>query len=309
MTGVTDSAVRAALERVRSVPSVCRHFSVPLEETHRQYGIEQRLLEMLLDCGLPHHGSGQNLRLDPLDLENLGFALALPSPQRTVLLRWGRSLSAPMQNERGAYEIRLTWQCPDPGHTGDCRFHPGPPMTSLLPQEPSGSMVGLRSTFRVDPLHEVHDFGSALDPLIAEAATLDFHRLPEPLTGDLAFVRETRLADCRLANLHLTRLAGDLGLTVRPASGLFLGAPFPSRHVWFEVRVGDRWVAADPFFLHTLARWGVVRAEEWPLTHSPRNVLWRFETSNRVDTPLVRHGERTAPVGVVARWMPASPRQ
>jgi hypothetical protein len=99
-------------------------------------------------------------------------------------------------------------------------------------------------------------------------------------------------------------MAAAAGVNARPAAGLFLGALFPFRHIWVEVEVGRRWVAADPFFLGTLRRWGVVNGDDWPVDQSPRNILWRLRSAPSINEPFVTHHGREAPVAVSAQWVP-----
>lgn len=300
---MSDRRLADLLSRVVTVPDQHRNFVISLEEAFRGFGLDGDLVGAALDLGLPHRGGGADLRLDPLDLENIGSGLALASPQRAAVTRWARALSEVVRDQHGTYELRISWRCPDPGHPGVCSYDTAPLGSALrISRSSDGTATGT-----VDPLCEAHDFGPDFTPVVAATQELIFHRIPRGLAEDIGYLRETGLADCRLATRHLIGVARSLGMTVRPASGFFLGTPFPARHVWFEVRSGDRWVPADPFFMRTLAQWGVVRPEDWPLDRSPRNVLWRLSSSVSVNVPLVTHGDHIAPTGVVARWVPHAP--
>jgi hypothetical protein len=306
-----SDAAADVLRRVHTVPDDHREFSVPPAEAARTYGIDEPLLAYLLGLGLPHRGTGTGSRFDPLDLENVAFGLTLNSAQRLVVSRWSRFLGPAVQRQRGHYLLRISWKCPDPGHGGPCDFA----VTPLLPAVTDAARPGATARpdpgrdgtviARVDPQWYDRSFPAAFRPVAVAARELTFHRIPRALAGDLGYLRATGLADCQLGNRHLMGIARAAGLTVRPASGYFVGAPFPGRHVWFEILLDDTWVPADPFFLDTLARWGVVRPSAWPLTRSPRNVLVRLETSDSVDSGLVTHQGRTAPLTIVARWQPS----
>jgi hypothetical protein len=305
MTMLDDRPERM-VHRVCAVPDRFRVFSVPGPEVMRQFGLDDELLASLLDLGLPHRGAGPDRRLDPLDLENIGSGLGLMSPQEIIRRRWARSLRAVRQESSGAYQLRISWSCPWPGHPGPCRFTAGPRLSVLVPGVDDGSLGGTVLTGLSEPLRCAHDFGPGFAPVVAAARRLVFHRLPPELVTDLGFLAETGMADCQLGNRHLMLVAREHGFDVRSAAGFFIGAPFPARHVWFEVRSCDQWIPADPFFLDTLARWGVLSAEDWPLDHSPRNVLIRLEATDSIGAPLVLHGDQPAPVTVVARWTPTA---
>nr|AKC92669.1 putative MitI transglutaminase [Amycolatopsis sp. SANK 60206] len=291
---------------MRTVGDQYRDFSVVRGDLRHQYGVGDVLAEELLDLGLPHRRSDGELLFDPLDLANVSADLDLECPERVLLRRWSRSLDAGIQNERGTYKIQLNWQCPAPGHDGSCQYSAGPIAAPLRPGDPSALFTGDSLVARAEPLYQAHEFGSSLDEVVAAARSLTFHRIPEAFVDDLGYLADTGLADCRLANLYLRSLAEKAGFEARPAAGLLVGVPFPARHVWFEVRVGDWWQPADPFFLHTLACWGIIRGEQWPLNHSPRNVLVRLATLPTVGGPLIFHDGQPVPVRIMARWMPAS---
>jgi hypothetical protein len=295
---------REVLRRVRTVPDAHRSFTVSAAEAARRFAIDQRLLPVLLDLGLPGRGTGDDLRFDAFDLENIAFGLGLAAPQRIVVLRWGRFLGPALQEQRGHYELRITWKCPEPGHAGSCAFTAAPLLSAVTDAGPAHAAAEGTAIAQVQPLCQDQAFPDGFEAVAGAARKLVFHRLPEGLVDDLGYLRSTGLADCRLGSRYLMGVARDAGLTVRPASGFFLGAPFPARHVWFEVLVGDAWAPADPFFLDTLVRWGVIQPQDWPLTRSPRNVLLRLESSESVDMSLVMHGPRIAPVALLAQWVP-----
>jgi Transglutaminase-like superfamily len=300
---MSDRRLADVLSRIATVPDRHRNFLVSVPEAMSGFGLDSDLVRAALDLGLPHRGGEADLRLDRLDLENIGSGLMLASPQRTAVTRWARTLRRVVRDQNGVYELRISWKCPDPGHAGVCSYDPAALVSALRISESSdGTAIGI-----VDPLREAHDFGPDFAPVVAAAQALTFHRIPRALAEDLGYLKETGLADCRLATRHLIAVARSIGMTVRPASGFFLGTPFPARHVWFEVRAGNRWIPADPFFMRILAQWGVIQSEAWALDRSPRNVLWRLVPSVSVDVPLVKHGDRVAPTGVLARWVPHDP--
>lgn len=301
-----QNSPRTVVARVRTVGDEHRDFSVPYTDIRQQYGIDDDLAETLLDLGLPHRGAGDARMFDPLDLANIASDLDLECPERVLLRRWSRSLNANQQHEHGAYDLRFDYRCPAPGHAGDCGYTLEPLAAPMVPDHVPGPLPASFVVGRAEPLRQAYDFGPAFAQVVTAARRVTFHRIPEAFVDDLGYLADTGLADCRLANMYLRGIAEEAGLTVRPAAGLFVGVPFPARHVWFEVLVGDRWVAADPFFLHTLATWGILRGEEWPLDRSPGNVLVRLATLPTVGGPLVLHDGEAAPLRILARWVPAA---
>lgn len=301
---MNQASPQTVVARIHTVGDQHRNFSVVRADLQHQYGIDDDLAETLLDFGLPHRGTGDGLLFDPLDLANVASDLLLECPERVLLRRWSRSFGAGLRHEHGAYEIQLNWLCPAPGHAGACRFTVGPLTAAMMPGELPELLTGSSLAARVEPLNQAYDFGSTLDEVVAASRRLTFHRIPEALVEDLSYLADTGLADCRLANMYLRKLSENAGLAVRPAAGLLVGVPFPARHVWFEVLVGHRWMPADPFFLNTLTCWGLMRGEEWPLNHSPRNILVRLATLPTVGGPLILHDGQPARVRVQARWTP-----
>jgi hypothetical protein len=124
--------------------------------------------------------------------------------------------------------------------------------------------------------HVRHVFDDSYSWISELAESVRFHLLPRSLQQDLSFLRETGLADCRLAALFLATEASGRGARVRKAEGLILGRPYASWHAWIEVDVHGRWIAADPFFLRTLAGWGVIDCRIWPPNRSPHPLLWHL---------------------------------
>ncbi|MFB8033703.1 transglutaminase domain-containing protein [Streptomyces sp. NPDC056004] len=295
-----------AVARARTVPDRFRSYTATAGDASRAYAISADLLEELLDLGLPGKTSGGNILLDPVDLENCSTNLRTDSPQWAVLNIWKKHLGSPRSVDGGTCEIRIAWRCPTPGHPGDCAYLVDPRLTDPEAARAHHQTSSTTLTITANVAGQAHDLGESFKDVAGAAQEITYHKLPDALASDLRFLQDTGLADCRLAGLHLTAVAQEAGFTARAAQGYFLGIPFPAPHAWFEVRVGRRWVAADPFFLNTLHQWGVMDARTWPLTHSPRNVFWRTgvtpPATAPAHTPLVLHLGRPAPASLMARW-------
>lgn len=302
-----EDRAQVAVSRIRRVPCTYRRYSVDRADAKRGFGMDQDVLTVLLDLGLPHSGTEEGILFDALDLENAAMVLRLPSPPWSAVRLWKRSLRDPAALADGICRMKVSWFCPDAGHPGPCRFsHHAVLAGSSDTDAPDSTDPGVTVTEAQLDVQE-HDFGENLAEVVAESRTFELHKLPEPLGADLGFLAGTGLADCQLATRRLVLVASRAGLTVRPASGYFAGIPFPTPHVWLEVLCDGRWTAADPFFLRVLHDWGIVRSSDWPLTRSPRHVLWRLAHSF-THVPLVTHQGRRAPTNVMARWVPAVPR-
>lgn len=135
--------------------------------------------------------------------------------------------------------------------------------------------------------------GGALGGLLAELADYDFCWLRPPLEADLAFVRRTRLANCRSTAGLLVAEAPRLGVEARLAHGLLLAPPYSTPHNWAELRVDGEWVALDPLLLGLLARFAGLDAAAWPPPRSPGAILLRLTEPG---TPLVTATDDGAPL-------------
>lgn len=285
--GSYNAAAESAMRKIARVPGTYRNFTVSAADATRVQHIEPGLLELVLDLGLPHSGSGRERRFDRLDLENLGIELQLPCPRWTAMRWWSRVLPSRVTPGPTAWTMTLKADCPTPAQAHDCQvtYHPGVVSASEPDEVHCESAVEYPielTTHWVD-----HCFGEQFNALIEQILPVEFHLLPNQLTKDTAFVAHTGLAECRLATSFLVRAAAELGLPVRPVSGFFLARPFSIRHWWVEFREGGTWLAADPFLLSTFLRWGLANQEAWPVNRSPGGVLWPDAVSGR---RLATHG-------------------
>ncbi|MEU7575500.1 hypothetical protein [Micromonospora sp. NPDC049240] len=299
-----EDPTQVVMSRLREVPDAYRRFAAGAPEARRVFGIGADLLAQLIDLGLPHQRRGGELRLDAFDLENISTGLRLRSPQAMTMRQWKHALASRRRPGGADCLVTVEWRCPAPGHRDGCDFALSDLFTPVSrideKHEPARGSVVLQA----EPSDHAIRFGAEFHPVLAAAARLTFYKLPPQLSNDLSFVRRTGLANCRLACQHLLDTAAAAGVNARPAAGLFLGALFPFRHIWIEVEVGGRWVAADPFFLETLRRWGVVDRPDWPADQSPRGILWRLLNASSIDEPFVTHRGCEASVSVSARWVP-----
>ncbi|MEU1664496.1 hypothetical protein ABZ547_12930 [Streptomyces sparsogenes] len=272
-----EQAVKDVLERAGRIPHRWRRFTVSADTAARVHRIDEALLGEALDLGLAHEGGGADRRFDDLDLKNLGLGLRIPSPAWLQV-----RLSAQPFN---AAEVRTT--------TYRTRFQGrAPGVLEPSPQLASAVVAGtLRrmgpDVFEADlrvsagenaPDADGHaaDCARELGPVLPEAARLEYYLVPDGLRGDAGFVAETRLADCRAGTTYLARVAADAGAAVRPATGLLLAGAFPLPHAWLEVRRGDRWLPADPYYLVTMAGYGLLDGERWPPHRSVAGTVWKL---------------------------------
>ncbi|MED7952568.1 hypothetical protein [Streptomyces sp. BE303] len=300
----SGTAVEEVVERILRVPDGYRGFTTPQAALQKVYGVPGELLELLLDAGLPHRGSGDERRFDVFDLENVTVELELNSPSWMLMRTLGRAFDGGLGRSRNEYRFRTTGRCPEPGHSGACDFAPG---SMLDAATGSGEVTwdGPASFVRQITLpDEEYWFDDSVLPLFASVDRLFFHLLPHALSTDVGFARETGLADCRLAGHVLLDEAGGTGVRVRGASGLIMSAPFPLQHMWVEVEVDGRWTAADPFFLRTLARWRIVDSRAWPAHRSPRRIYWAVEGAPAPqDIAMITHrGERASSSSRMVDW-------
>lgn len=289
-TGIGGDRTVRVVQRLIRVPSRYRRFEIPAEDVERVHRFDPALIERLLDLGLPHGGSASARRFDLLDVENIGIELQLPCPRWNAMRWWSRALPTQVVPGPRTLDLTLGADCPTPREEHDCEvvLYPG----TVQRGQPDRVVARPPADYRLSLTTEwiVHHFEEPFSPLIAEVLPLIYHRLPQQLTTDLGFVRETGLANCRVASDFLIDAAARRELPVRPSAGLFLASPFAVRHWWVEFLDRGRWLAADPFLLNAFARWGVVDPAVWPANRSPSGVLW--ELADPAD-PIASHcGDR-----------------
>lgn len=304
---MTTPTTAQVVERARRIPDRYREFDVPSDTVLKVYRVPRPLLDELLDLGHPHRGRGGEQRFDVFDLENLTNALEINAPNWVLMRALGHTYDRDIGRIDDAYRLQVTARCPEPGHAGDCDVAPGrllvpaPEEADDLSCEPPSTVVR-----RVTLPAEEYYFEDSVLPLFEPAAQLTFYLIPTDLSTDLGFAAETGLADCRLANRLLLDRARRLVVEARIASGLIMAAPLPLRHMWIEVRVGDRWIAADPFFIRTLTRWRIISPQEWPLRRSPQRIYWPIAGSPLPeDMSLLTHrGAEVRGSARIANWRP-----
>ncbi|MGN7186957.1 transglutaminase domain-containing protein [Microbacterium enclense] len=273
------------------VPSRYRAYDTDTLTALKRYGFTPGQLSALLDHGLPHLGTAHEPRFDRLDLENAALGIGIRTPRRTALRWWRRALQRdgltntstriwylrvePTEEGRG-FAVRHTLSSDAAGASESAEDHNGV------------FKLTVRTSART------HTFDARYDSLFSYAAGLRFHLLPEPLQDDVGFAKETGLADCKLAATVMTQQALARGIEARSSAGRVLTGPYATWHAWFDIRVADEWIVADPFFLGNLHRWGVLSPEEWAILDSPGVVYWR---TGEDYSPILRRGS----VGVADR--------
>jgi hypothetical protein len=271
-----EDAIAGAVGTLRRVPDEHRSFTVDAAALSRVHRIDPPLLARLLDFGFPHRGAGPMRRFDPFDAENLGLALALPCPRRLGMRWWSRTFRDVNSGRPFRTTIAISASGLAAGDRSDCSLDPQV-LAAAVPGTVAQTEPG---AFRLDPrLEDIrHVFDESYAWIGKLAASVQFHLLPYSLQRNLSFLKDTGLADCRLAALFLTKEAKERGAPVRKAEGLILGRPYASWHAWIEVDVHGRWIALDPFFLRTLADWGVIDRAIWPPNRSPHPLMWRLHS-------------------------------
>jgi hypothetical protein len=287
---VTPADLRRVVERVRLVPDRYRQLTTPYEWAERFYRLPGQALASLLELGFPYRTEAGSTTFDDNDLKSAVLMLGLRSPQRTVLRAMANALTTAAADPVGRRAMTIQGYCPYERHDGACTFTLAPAVWRS-PQVVRVEVTGARR-FELElklgagtPRFLV--LSAAQQQLFDEAARLQFHIIPRQLTADLGFLAETGLADCNLAMRFLVSRGAELGVEVRGATGLCLSQPFANRHTWLELRQPDGWSPADPFFLVTLARWGLVDGDAWPPHRSPVGAYLRLPLG--VDDLVIDH--------------------
>jgi hypothetical protein len=278
-----EGLVQETVAAIRTVPDRFRHFTVDWQKARRHYFFREDLLTRLLDSSMPHVGTGTDRRFDPLDLENAGLALRLNTPRRTAMRWWRGEMAADQVGGERLCDMRIAPEL-SVASIEDVILDERVMRSAVagsVDRDPQG-VFELQVRLDNNPFYFDPEFAE----LFAEVSEFRFHLLPEPLEHDLGYVRQTGLADCRLATHFLVGKGRERGICVRSSDGLFLAGPYGTSHTWIELRIDDVWIPADPFFLRVLAGWGFVDPAGWPALRSPRFVLWRLDSQY---VPLLRH--------------------
>jgi hypothetical protein len=299
----TGDEIDAWIARLRAIPDDAREFGVAGEQAEREFGFDAEAVDELIARGLPHaaggDGTGPGGRrpgdggplLWATDLQYLGVRLSCARVYQGVLNRWAGALTAFSARAQTPVQIRCTAYAP-PGTEIEL-LAPGGERVRAEAGARGASAVGFATTMRgaLPPLPA--DVERALGELLADLGTYDFCWLRPPLEADLAFVRRTRLANCRSTAGLLVEEAPRLGVEARLAHGLLLAPPYSTPHNWAEVRADGGWVALDPLLLGLLARFVGLDPAAWPPGRSPGAILLRLTEPG---TPLVTVAATGAPV-------------
>jgi hypothetical protein len=297
--------VSEAVRRVACVPRRHKVFDQSATVAHRTHRIGPELLGLLVDSGLPHEEVRGVPMFDMLDLENVGLLLGLPAARSRAMRYWSRSLLREDIEPYVEHPVMLSARCPAPGHRGPCRFEVNPLLARAV--VPGSLHVGGPGeySFTVAAVHTETAFGDPFTELIERIIAMSFHLLPKALYDDVGFAFSTGLASCNLASRVAVVLAEELGLPVRAVYGYFLTAPFLMWHHWCEFRVGDQWIAADPFLLNAMRRWVLPGSERWPAHRSTGALVWRVgvldTTSGSARFSPVTHAGKPAPCRIALR--------
>jgi hypothetical protein len=275
--GARASPIGEWITRLRLIPDERRRFHVDPRQAKLEFGIDMTLVQELIARGLPHTMSDGDPRFTATDLHYIGLRLGCATTYLGVLQMWASSLKASADGEWPTVEVRCAPSAPQ-----------NTPVEVLVsPGQRVRASIGanrIAASIRAVPVGQWPAVGLSLEDLLVDIASLDFCWLPESLSGDVEFTRQTRLADCGNAALLLSKECTRLGIASRTAYGLLLATPFSTPHTWLEIRVGDRWVPVDPLLIGLLAQYTTLDASVWPPTRSPGAVLLRLAGE---ETPIV----------------------
>jgi hypothetical protein len=200
-------------------------------------------------------------------------AMRMGGSARAARRFWSAGMNRGRSDGPACYEIEVKVECPEPGHTGTCRYGFVLPGKGYVEEEvPAGSpapapvvQVSIEPDWPALP-DEARDLLDTLNGI-------DFMRLPAPLREDTDFLRHARIGDCLGTTRFLVEEGRRRGLPVRSRYGIMVVLPYSNRHNWAEFDVDGRWVPVDPVLLRWMIEWGVVDASEWDAYRSPGAVL------------------------------------
>ncbi|MFD8212190.1 hypothetical protein ACFV2U_00170 [Streptomyces sp. NPDC059697] len=273
---MTESSHKHVVECALTIPDRYRAFTRSMDDAWTAHRIPESVLLDLLDLGLPHRVSGSGPRFDDRDLVNLSLQLRLPSPQLRMLRFLGDCLSDNI-GQRVVRTVTVAARCPDLDSDHMCEVNFAPSLMRYRTDRSATGLTSGRISVEVELPCGPPEFvteASGLLPLIEVARELEFYHVPRGFGSDGEFSRTTGLADCVLATAHLVDSARALGIDARPVAGMFVARPFSLPHAWISVPFESGRRMIDPFFISTLARWGVLDADVWPACRIPKGVLF-----------------------------------
>jgi hypothetical protein len=277
---------------LREIPDAERTFTVAREQAEREFGFDAVAVQELIARGLPHAdgAGGSGPLLWTSDLQYLGLRLGCARVYQGVLNRWASALTSLSARAETALAIRCRAYAP-PGTTVELRAPDGEHVRAEAAA--GGAPLAFETTMhgRLPPLPRALEH--VLAELLEDLASYEFCWLWPPLETDLAWVRRTRIANCRSAAGLLVEEAPALGVEARLAHGLLLAPPYSTPHNWAEVRTDDGWVSLDPLLLALLTRFAGLDAADWPPQRSPGAILLRLTDPG---TPLVVDADSGAPL-------------
>lgn len=283
--------IDAWIGRLRLIPDGERDFAVAAEQAEREFGFDAEAVEELIARGLPHADAdgpnGGGRQLWATDLQYLGLRLGCARVYQGVLNRWASALTS--LSARAETPVAIRARAYAPAGTAVELLAPGGERV----RAPAGEPLGFETTMRGELPSLPAELSEVLGELLADLAAYDFAWLRPPLEADLAFVRRTRLANCRSTAGLLVEEAARLGVEARLAHGLLLAPPYSTPHNWAEVRSDGGWVALDPLLLGLLADFAGLDASAWPAERSPGAILLRLSEPG---TPLVTAADTGAPL-------------
>jgi hypothetical protein len=267
--GAQAPSIDAWITRLLLIPEERRRFHVGPRQAKLEFGIDMTLAQELIARGLPHTISDGYPLFTATDLHYIGLRLGCATTYLGVLKMWASSLKASADGEWTSVEVCCVPDAPQ-NTAVEVLVSPGQRIRASI------GANRIAAGIRAAPVGRWPAVSPALEALLVDVASLDFCWLPESLSGDVEFTRQTRLSDCLTAALLLSVECARLGFAVRTAYGLLLATPYSTPHNWAEVRVGDRWVPIDPLLIGLLTRFTALDASVWSPKRSPGAVLLRL---------------------------------
>jgi hypothetical protein len=287
--------LRLMLDRVATVPTTLRRFSVTRGRAATTAGIPAGLLADLMAGGLPWVGDSADPLFDAADLTTISLALRLDSGRRAAMRYWPRTLRRVRQG-RVMYAVRFVATCPAPGHTGPCEWR-----LRISPDAPSELLT---PPTQVDEVIEITSAGAAppapphIERILRTYDDVSFYLLPPSARWRPDFVRRHRIAECGALARLIVDDAHTAGIAARLSFGLIVSPPYSSTHCWPEFEVDGRWVPYDPLLLRSLRVWAVPGAEDLDPMSSPAGLYHRLADDF---LPLAMHFGRPCPVSLPTR--------
>ena len=272
----TREQARAVLKNLARVPDRYRNFEVGERTASKSFGLTAGMLNAFIEDGLEHRDRPDGRVFDQRDLATLSTHLQLPSPRRSAMLLWLRTIS---RLSDGPISCTVEVSARIRSARPEQEFTALRPDATYLPADVvADSVVSMASTSLTPVAVELP---IPISEFLLALSDIDHYFLPEQMSNDPALFHEARIADCRSFSVLGTELATEAGIEARASWGLIVAAPYSTSHAWMEFRIGGHWVPVDIHLARAMRQWSLTTIPLLELAVGLGGIYWRWS-----ETPM-----------------------